>query len=232
MRKIYAQIDKRLVDEMPIEHFEGRIFTVSTVKECDKAVRYLEDFEFLGIDTETRPTFNSNESHKVALLQISTDDTCFLFRLHSIGIPDSLASLLTNPRHTMVGLSLRDDIRALNKRRQLKTIRHIELQKKVKEIGIFDMSLQKIYANIFGKRISKSKRLTNWEAPILTDGQKRYAAIDAWACLKIYKQLLRFSTGEDYEYIAPMDNGRMFDLWLKELLDDIASKRKTTPHNV
>ena len=226
MKKIYAQIDKRLVDEMPIEQFEGRIFTVSTVEECNKATRYLGDFELLGIDTETRPTFNSSENHKVALLQISTEDTCFLFRLNRIGIPDSLARLLTNPRQTMIGLSLHDDIRALNQRRRLKAIHHVELQKKVKEIGIFDMSLQKIYANIFGKKISKSKRLTNWEAPILTDGQKRYAAIDAWACLRIYKQLGRFSTGEDYEYIAPMNNDRILDLYLKEMLDGIAKARQ------
>lgn len=223
MRKIYAQIDKRLVDEMPLENFEGRIITVSTMSECDKATAYLQTFDFVGIDTETRPNFTSSESHKVALLQISTDDTCFLFRLNHIGIPDSLAALLRNPRLAKVGLSLHDDIRALNQRRHIEIPRIVELQKMVKEVGIFDMSLQKIYANLFGKRISKNKRLTNWEAPILNDGQKRYAAIDAWACLRIYRQLCRFRAGEEYEYIAPMDDKRMFDIWQTILLNDLKS---------
>ena len=223
MIEIHAQIDKRLVDEMPLEQFTGRIFTITTEEECDKAVAYLSKFDTIGLDTETRPSFNSTQIHKVALLQLSTDDTCFLFRLHRIGIPDSLSEMLNNPNQLKIGLAIREDFRALNQRRKLQKMRHIELQKMVKEVGILDMSLQKIYANIFGKKISKSKRLTNWEATELTDGQKRYAAIDAWACLQIYRQLLRFRTGEDYEYIAPMDDNRMFAIWQEKLLKEKAN---------
>ena len=51
------------------------------------------------------------------------------------------------------------------------------------------MSLQKIYAILFNRKISKSQRLSNWEANTLKESQKMYAAIDAWACLKIYKHL-------------------------------------------
>ncbi|MGL5545401.1 MAG: 3'-5' exonuclease, partial [Tannerellaceae bacterium] len=46
-----------------------------------------------------------------------------------------------------------------------------------------------IYALLFHKRISKGQRLTNWEAEILTEPQKRYASLDAWSCLKIYEKL-------------------------------------------
>ena len=99
----------------------------------------------------------------------------------------------------------------------------------VKEIGILDMSLQKIYANLFGKRISKSKRLTNWKAPNRDEGQKRYAAIDAWACLRIYRQLCHFRAGEEYEYIAPMDDNRMFDIWQTILLNDLKDLKDLKP---
>ncbi len=51
------------------------------------------------------------------------------------------------------------------------------------------MSLQKIYAIVFGEKISKAQRLTNWEAETLTPAQQAYAAIDAWACLKLYRYL-------------------------------------------
>ena len=30
---------------------------------------------------------------------------------------------------------------------------------------------------------------TNWEAEKLSDAQQKYAALDAWACLKIYQHL-------------------------------------------
>ncbi|MDE6121004.1 MAG: hypothetical protein K2F63_04370, partial [Muribaculaceae bacterium] len=59
----------------------------------------------------------------------------------------------------------------------------------VKEYDITDISLQKIYAILFGERISKTQRLTNWEADTLSDAQQAYAALDAWACLKIYHHL-------------------------------------------
>ena len=51
------------------------------------------------------------------------------------------------------------------------------------------MSLQKIYAIIFGKKISKAQRLSNWEAEQLSVPQQYYAALDAWACLHIYDAL-------------------------------------------
>ena len=59
----------------------------------------------------------------------------------------------------------------------------------VKEFGFGDISLQKIFAIVFGERISKGQRLSNWEAETLTEAQKAYAALDAWACLRLYYEL-------------------------------------------
>ena len=50
--------------------------------------------------------------------------------------------------------------------------------------------LKQYLAIIFHQKISKSQQLTNWEAPQLTEAQQRYAAIDAWACLRIYNHLM------------------------------------------
>lgn len=66
----------------------------------------------------------------------------------------------------------------------------VELQTFVKPYRIADNSLQKIYGVIFNERISKNQRLTNWEAKELTPGQQAYAALDAWACQKIYNHLV------------------------------------------
>ena len=67
------------------------------------------------------------------------------------------------------------------------------------EIGVEDLSLQKLYANFFGLKNSKAQRLTNWEADILTDKQKVYAATDAWACIKLYDELMRMERNKDFE---------------------------------
>ena len=174
---------------MPTATFEGRIITIDTVADTDKAVKALSGERILGIDTETRPSFRKGIQHEVSLIQLSTADTCFLVRLNRVGIPDSLISLLENKEITKIGLSLHDDYQALCRRREFKAGGFFDLQKHVGEFGIEEKSLQKIFAIIFGKRISKSQQLTNWENDVLTDKQKLYAATDAWACLEIYNRL-------------------------------------------
>lgn len=182
-------ITKEELRELPTETFEGRMIVVQSEQEAIKACAYLEKSGTIGFDTETRPAFAKGVTHKIALVQLSTDDTCFLFRLNVIGIPDCLAALLTNMHIKKVGLSLRDDFSAIRKRKELTPANFIDLQDFVKPYGIEDASLQRIYGILFAKRISKGQRLTNWEADILSDAQKTYAAIDAWACLKIYNEL-------------------------------------------
>ena len=161
----------------------------------------------MGVDTETRPSFRKGEVHKVALLQISTEDTCFLFRLNHIGMPDFLQEFLTNDV-LKIGLSLRDDFKMLHKRKNMHAEEGnwIELQDYVPRFGIEDRSLQKLYANLFGKKISKAQRLTNWEAETLTEAQMLYAATDAWACIRIYQTLAEMEETGDYELINVIQN--------------------------
>lgn len=183
---------------MPRVLFEGRIIVVFTERDADKAVDYLMKQELLGFDTETRPSFKKGLLFQVALLQVATHDTCFLFRLNRIGLPDSIIRLLEDRTITKVGLSLQDDLRQLHARHPFETGTFVELQHEVKEIGIEDNSLQKIYANLFGQKISKGQQLTNWEAEILTEAQQRYAATDAWACIQIHQEVARMKREQDF----------------------------------
>lgn len=182
-------ISKEELSGLPQEVFSGRIIVVQSQSEAEKAITYLKSKKVIGFDTETRPAFKKGVTHQIALMQLSTEDTCFLFRLNIIGFPDCLADLLIDPTVKKVGLSLRDDFSAIRKRKAIEPINFLDLQTFVKDYGIEDNSLQRIYAILYNKRISKGQRLSNWEANILTDAQKMYAAIDAWACLKIYNEL-------------------------------------------
>ena len=202
MRIIKNTITKAEIAEMPKVAFEGRIFVIYTEADTDKAVEYLKTQHIVGVDTETRPSFKRGRSHKVALLQISTSDTCFLFRLNQIGMPASLEDFLMSDV-LKIGLSLKDDFMMLRRRKDLHAEQGnwIELQDYVGRFGINDRSLQKIYANLFGKKISKAQRLSNWEAESLTEAQIMYAATDAWACVEIYKCLSELEETGDYEII-------------------------------
>lgn len=122
-------------------------------------------------------------------MQISTESHCYLFRLNKTGITDSLRRFIENPGITKVGLSLKDDFMVMHRSDEFTPGSFIDLQTYVSRYHISDMSLQRIYAILFGERISKHQRLSNWEADTLTDNQQAYAAIDAWACLRIYRHL-------------------------------------------
>lgn len=171
------------------ETFPGRIIVIQDDAEAEKACAYLNKFDAIGFDTETRPAFRKGVSHQIALMQLSTDDTCFLFRLNLIGLPDCLANILINPAIKKIGLSLKDDFSAIHKRKAIVPTNFVELQSFVKDYGIEDNGLQRIYGILFGKRISKGQRLSNWELEVLSDAQKMYAALDAWACLRIFNEL-------------------------------------------
>ena len=103
------KIDKKKIAELPKVTFPGRIFVIYTEAEARKAVEYLNTRTIVGVDTETRPSFRKGSVNKVALLQVSTHDTCFLFRLNSLGLPDFLEDFLLNDV-LKVGLSLKDDL--------------------------------------------------------------------------------------------------------------------------
>lgn len=183
-------ISKDAISELPLAFFPGSIVVVETDLQVEKALAFLSMQRLVGFDTETKPVFSKGKKNKVALMQVATEDVCFLFRLNTIGLSDAINDFLGDAAIKKIGLSLRDDFLMLRARNAaLKTEGFIDLQDVAKTLGITDSSLQKIYALLFGEKISKSQRLSNWEATQLTTGQQNYAALDAYACLKIYRKL-------------------------------------------
>lgn len=184
-----VSIEKQTVNQMAHVSFPGHIHVIDAVPQVKSAVRALLASEAIGFDTETRPSFKRGERHNVALLQLSTQSEAYLFRINKTGIPQPLKALLEDKNCLKIGLSTTDDFHQLARVCDLKPAGFVELQQLVKQYQITDMSLQKIYAILFEQKISKGQQLTNWEASDLTDAQQRYAAIDAWACLRIYNYL-------------------------------------------
>ncbi|MGI6231816.1 MAG: 3'-5' exonuclease [Prevotella sp.] len=201
MKTIYNKFDKKAITALPQVNFPGRIISIISPGETEKAVDYLLNSDILGVDTETKPAFHRGEHHKVALLQVSNRDTCFLFRLNMTGITPAIKRFLEDTTVKKIGLSWHDDIRALEARTPFTPGYFIDLQNMVSEIGIEDLSLQKLYANIFHKKINKRQRLSNWEAPILDEKQRQYAAIDAWTCIHLFEEIERLKETGDYELV-------------------------------
>lgn len=208
MKILKSKYDKSLIKDLPKVLFEGSIHVIISEDAAERAVDYLLTQPVLGFDTETRPNFKKGKGmNKVALLQVATEDMCFLFRLNRIGMPACILRLLGDESVIKVGLSWRDDLLQLNRSKRFVPGTFCELQLLVRQFGIEDQGLQKLYANIFGEKVSKSQRLTNWEMDNLSPSQQRYAATDAWACVRIYNELKRLRESGDYcvEHVEEVD---------------------------
>lgn len=177
--------------ELPLVFFEGKIHLIEKVEQLTDAVNYLKTQKILGFDTETRPSFKKGQNYQVALLQLSTADEAFLIRTNLIGLSPGLIRVLASPLILKIGAAIRDDIKILQRIASFKPGGFIELQELVKLYGIENFSLKKLAAIVSGVRISKSQRLTNWEAPVLTEQQQIYAATDAWIAYVIYTGLIQ-----------------------------------------
>lgn len=182
-------ITKEKISSMPTVIFSGQISVIDTLEGATDAFKILKQQNIVGFDTETRPSFKKGRTNKVSLIQISTINHSFLFRINKLGFITELKDFIEDENIIKIGLSLKDDFSVLHKIAEFTPKGFIELQSLVKQYNIGDCSLQKIYAIIFNERISKSQRLSNWEAEELSHGQQAYASIDAWACLRIFNRL-------------------------------------------
>ena len=206
---IQNKVDKKTIATFPTVSFPGRIVVVLSATEAERAVDYLLSQPVLGFDTETRPSFKKGVHHKCSLLQVSTANCCFLFRLNYIGMCPAIKRLLEDNTVTKVGLAWKNDALGLQRLGEFKMGEFVDLQDMAQQLGIEDQSLMKLYANVFGERISKRQQLTNWERDVLEESQKRYAAIDAWACVRLYEEFKRMIETNDYQLvIVPEENNQ------------------------
>ncbi len=176
---------------LPAVAFPGEIRVVEHERDVAAACRYLSEQPLIGFDTETRPSFRAGVTFRVALLQLSSQERCYLFRLNRIALSKPLLQLLGDGALPKVGLDVGCDLRSLRQLRHFRDGGFVDLQALAPQWGIEEKSLNKISAIVLGQRVSKAQRLSNWEAATLTDRQQLYAATDAWVCMRIYDRLQR-----------------------------------------
>lgn len=186
-------ITKEEIQELPLYSYDKDFIVVDSKEIYNKVLPELFLEKIWGFDTETKPTFKKGVANQknVALLQLSNSQKTYLFRLNKIGLPKEVALLLSNPKFTKIGVSIRDDIKSLKKLTKFEAGGFIDIQDIVNDYGIEDYGLRKVAAIVLGLRVSKSQQLSNWEADELTEKQIKYAATDSWISREIYLKLLR-----------------------------------------
>lgn len=191
-----STITKEEIAALPGFVFDGPVIVIDEPQQVEETVCLLLKQKYLGFDTETRPSFRKGESHPVGLLQLATPEKVFLFRLNRCGFGLPLQRLLSDTDVMKIGVGIRDDLRSLNKIVPFSPHSFVDLQEYVSRFGIEEKSFSKLMAIIFGYKISKRQRTTNWEVPVLTEAQIRYAATDAWGALYMYQRLALLEVSE------------------------------------
>ncbi|MDR1274666.1 MAG: 3'-5' exonuclease domain-containing protein 2 [Odoribacteraceae bacterium] len=189
MQAYKKNITTEEIEAYPAYLYPGEIVVVENANQVERAACDLAAQDVIGFDTETRPSFTKGVVHPVGLMQLSTNDRVYLFRLNKYGLPAPLRELLSREETVKVGVGIRDDIRALRRLSDFSPASFVDLQRLVRAFGIEEMSFSKLMSIIFRVRISKRQRTSNWEAAALTPAQVRYAATDAWGSLKMYQAL-------------------------------------------
>jgi len=187
-----SEITKEEVADLELIQYEGPIKLIETEESFVEEIPHIREQSILGFDTETRPSFKKGVVYPTALIQISTLDQAWLLRVSRMGYPPELLDLLSQEETLKVGLGLNDDLRRLRADFQFEPGGFLDLQQYVEAFRIEEKGLKKLSGIVLGRRISKAQQVSNWDADLLTEPQLRYAATDAWICLKIYNRLRKF----------------------------------------
>lgn len=186
---IRTRISNEELEQLPLRAYEGKVSVITDLSQLSKAFKEIKHHEYVGFDTETKPTFKRGEWHPVALMQIATEERVYLIRNLQTGINEEVLHFMEDEMKTKAGIALRDDLYELKKLRHFKPKGFLELGTLARNIGIEQQGLKSLAGLFLGFRISKSMRVSNWEAKELTDKQITYAATDAWVCLELFKKL-------------------------------------------
>lgn len=183
-------ISKEDINKLPQQEFAGKIFIITDVNSAIRAAQDLSKAKIIGFDTETRPSFKSDQQFKVSLLQLVTEESAYLFRLRWTGLPQEVVQILSDPSIQKVGVAIRDDIRALQKLEPFEAAGFTDIAHEAKIRGFTNFGLRGLTAIFLSTRLSKTAKLTNWDNEVLSHAQENYAANDGLVSIKIYQRLM------------------------------------------
>lgn len=188
------RMSKEEINACPMRQWTGPVRVVRSTGELAAAMERLACHTLLGFDTETRPAYSVGESYLPSLLQLACAEEVFLFQLKPLGLAQPLCGLLADPAIIKAGVSLNDDIRALNKLSPFTAAGFVDVGMLAKQAEIKNHGLRGMAATLLGFRIAKGAQTSNWARDVLTPQQIRYAATDAWVGRELYLAMMHVAS--------------------------------------
>lgn len=177
------------INNLELKKYSGKVLVIDSKKLIKNSCEEIKKNNIIGIDTETKPSFQKGIKNRVSLIQIATVKNVYLFRINKIEFPDELLAIFSDIKIIKVGIAIHDDVKDLKRIKNFKDRSFVDLNNLAKDFGFISIGAKKLSALVLGIRISKKQQLSNWETELLSTKQIDYAATDAWICREIFLKI-------------------------------------------
>lgn len=196
-----------------------KVYVVSTLKDWSNVSQEFSTMclsrKVLGMDCEW--VTEGSVRKPIAILQLATsDDICLLIRLNYLAgdLPSELKSVLENRSILKVGVAIKDDSNKLSRDYGLTVNGCLDLRYVVDRLPGFShlesRGLKELVKSLLDSDMDKSfsLRCSNWENPILSPRQIKYAAEDVVGSVLVFKYLMTVSNLQWWSWRLATDDER------------------------
>ncbi|XP_031569794.1 uncharacterized protein LOC116304230 [Actinia tenebrosa] len=213
---------KQSKETSPGIKFQGDIYVIKNYKDEIEHKEILEQFldeDVLGFDTEHCPV-----EHQVCVVQLASQDKAVLWQCMNFKrkISPYLKEILTG-KVAKVGHACVDDAIMISNQFNIEPVNLIDTYCWARDLRCSHKSLQGVCAIFLNEFLSKKHQRSDWKKAILSPGQIRYAATDAWVSLRVYQEMKRH--GEELGVtLTPIYEN--LQKWQAEVKDNQRRRRK------
>ena len=185
--KKHVKLSKNEINALPLIQYDGDIEILTSKDNIHAAINDLKNYDLIGFDTETKPTFVKGPLNPPSIMQLACDDKVYIFQFDNDEIFKQLSSILSNENITKCGVSVDRDLIELMYLSPFDPISFVDLGNVARENEIPHHGLRGLVAMFLKHRISKGSQTSDWSRISLSDSQISYAATDAWVSLELFK---------------------------------------------
>ena len=185
--KKYKKLSKNEINSLPQIKFNGDVEVLSSNDNVQAAVNYLMNYDLIGFDTETKPTFVKGPLNPPSILQLACIDKVYIFQLDNESLYKKLFPILSNENITKCGVSVDRDLIELMYLSPFDPLSFGDLGNIARDNDVPHHGLRGLVAMFLKHRISKGAQISDWSKTVLSPSQITYAATDAWISLKLFE---------------------------------------------
>ena len=185
--KAYKKLSKNEINSLPQTQFNGDVEVLSSKDNVQAAVNHLMNYDLIGFDTETKPTFVKGPLNPPSILQLACIDRVYIFQLDNKSLYKVLFPILSNKNITKCGVSVDRDLIELMYLSPFDPLSFVDLGNIARDYDVPHHGLRGLVAMFLKHRISKGAQISDWSKTVLSQSQITYAATDAWISLKLFE---------------------------------------------